>query len=55
MDEMETELRDIDTDVVVGRRIELKNVLEGTPGRFAVVASGPPGLTDDAGRLLQRW
>jgi hypothetical protein len=47
VDEMEAELKGIDVDVVVGRRIDLKDVLEGSPGRFAVVASGPPGLTDD--------
>jgi hypothetical protein len=47
VDEMEAELKGIDVDVAVGRRIDLKDVLEGSPGRFAVVASGPPGLADD--------
>jgi NAD(P)H-flavin reductase len=52
VDEMEAELKGIDVDVVVGRRIDLKDVLEGSPGRFAVVASGPPGLADDARAIV---
>jgi hypothetical protein len=47
VDEMGAELKGIDAVVVVGRRFDLKDVLEGSPGRFAVVASGRPGLADD--------
>lgn len=52
VDEMESELKGIDADVIVGRRIDLKEVLEGTAGRFAVVASGPPGLADDVRTIV---
>jgi hypothetical protein len=45
-------LNGVDVDVVGGKRIDLRDVLEGTPGRFAVVASGPAGLADDVRAIV---
>jgi hypothetical protein len=44
---MEAGLKGINIDIIVERRINLKDVLKGTPGRFAMVASSPLGLADN--------
>ncbi|OTA76431.1 hypothetical protein M434DRAFT_402510 [Hypoxylon sp. CO27-5] len=39
-------------EVVVGRRLDLRNILESQLDNFAVVVSGPPGMMDEVREIV---
>ncbi|KAI2780436.1 ferric reductase like transmembrane component-domain-containing protein [Daldinia loculata] len=54
VDSMKPLIHNFNTEVAVGRRLNLQSILESQYGDFAVVVSGPPSMMDETREIVSK-